>query len=331
MTAAKKRGFPAKIGIRSEHRICLLPSQTRASVAVKGNERETAMKTASRGKPEQMPHKIEERVARHYARNDLEKAILDALVALGKDPDRLQSSDLSPVDEFHTGGRQATIDFAEQIGFTTDMQLLDIGCGIGGASRFFAEERGCRVTGIDLTADYVRTAQALARRVGLDRRVTYRQASALDLPFDAGTFDGAYMMHVGMNIEDKPGLFAEVRRVLRPDGLFAIFDMMRTGDGDLSYPVHWAATAESSFVASAAEYRDGLERAGFDVAKVRDRREFALAFFRQVSTRAAEAGGPSPLGLHILMKTDVPQKLANVLGNLERGLIAPTEIVCRAR
>ena len=84
------------------------------------------------------------------------------------------------------------------------MHLLDIGCGIGGPSRFFAEERGCRVTGIDLTDDYVRTATALAARVGLGGQVSYRQASALALPFEAARFDGAYMIHVGMNIEDKP-------------------------------------------------------------------------------------------------------------------------------
>jgi ubiquinone/menaquinone biosynthesis C-methylase UbiE len=83
------------------------------------------------------------------------------------------------------------------------MHLLDIGCGIGGPSRLFAQEHGCRVTGIDVTADHVRTAEALARRVGLGARVSYRHASALALPFEPETFDGAYMMHVGMNIEDK--------------------------------------------------------------------------------------------------------------------------------
>ena len=174
---------------------------------------------------------VEHRVAQHYARSDLEQAILDALVASGKDIDRLHPSDLSPVDEFHTGGNQATIEFAAQIGFAPDMHVLDIGCGIGGPSRHFAGQQNCRVTGIDLTEDYVRTAQALARRVGLDGRVSYRQASALALPFEPGTFDGAYMMHVGMNIADKPAVFAEVRRVLKPGSRFGIFDVMRTGGG----------------------------------------------------------------------------------------------------
>jgi SAM-dependent methyltransferase len=176
-----------------------------------------------------MAQQTEDRVARHYGQGDLERRILEALVASGKDPDHLAPADLTPVDEFHTGGREATAAFAEQAGFSAGQHLLDIGCGIGGASRFFAVERGCRVTGIDLTEDYVRTAAALSRRVGLADRVSYRQASAVALPFADAAFDGAYMIHVGMNIEDKPALFAGVRRVVKPGGTFALFDIMPEG------------------------------------------------------------------------------------------------------
>jgi ubiquinone/menaquinone biosynthesis C-methylase UbiE len=279
-----------------------------------------------------MAQAIETTVKGHYARGDLEQAIDAALVASGKDPTHLTPDDLAPVDEFHTAGRQGTVDFVEQIATKPGMHLLDIGCGIGGPSRFFAVERDCRVTGIDLTDDYVRTAASLARRVGLNDKVAYRQASALALPFEAGTFDGAYMMHVGMNIEDKPKLFAEVRRVLKKGGWFAIFDVMRNCDGPLAYPVHWAASAETSFVVSPAEYRRGLEAAGFAVVKERNRAEFAREAFEQAAQRIKENGGaPPPLGIHILMKRDVPEKLANVMANLNKGLIAPTELISEAR
>jgi 2-polyprenyl-3-methyl-5-hydroxy-6-metoxy-1,4-benzoquinol methylase len=159
---------------------------------------------------------IEDRGAGHYAQPELEKTILGALAAAGKDVDRLTTGDLAPIDEFHTGGREATAEFAAQLGLRPDMHILDIGCGIGGSARFLAERYGCRVTGIDITDDYVRTAEALARRVGLADRVVYRRASALALPFEPGTFDGATMMHVGMNIEDKPALFARSRSRIPP-------------------------------------------------------------------------------------------------------------------
>ncbi|MGH6924690.1 MAG: class I SAM-dependent methyltransferase [Propylenella sp.] len=277
-----------------------------------------------------MTRPIAEQVSEHYARSDLEAAILAALVASGKDIERLELDDLAPVDEFHTGGRQATVEFAEQIGVKPNEHIIDIGCGIGGPSRYFATQLGCRVTGIDLTEDYVRLSRALADRLRLDGRVAYRHASALDLPFDDGTFDGAYMMHVGMNIEDKRALFAEVRRVLKSEGWFALFDVMRKGDGPLAYPVHWAATAETSFVVKPAEYRRALEAAGFKIVRERDRTEFARDFFAKVTARLAETGERPPLGLHLLMKRDVPEKVANVIGNLEKGLIAPTEMICAA-
>jgi ubiquinone/menaquinone biosynthesis C-methylase UbiE len=271
---------------------------------------------------------IEQAVTRHYAHGSLEETIMDALAAAGKDPNRLTIKDLAPVDEFHVGGRLATVAFAEQFGPRPGMRLLDIGCGLGGAARYFAHEHGCRVTGIDLSPEYVNVTNALAQRVGLDERVSCEQGSALALPFEPGSFDGAYMFHVGMNIEDKARLFAQVRRVLAPSGLFGIYDVMRLADGELSFPVPWASGPESSFVADAASYRRLLAAAGFEVLKERDRRDFALEVFAQMRARGASAG-PGPLGLHIVMGANAGQKVKNMIGDISAGLIAPTELICR--
>ena len=272
---------------------------------------------------------IEQAVARHYAHGSLEETILNALAAAGKDVSRLTPKDLAPVDGFHVGGRQATMAFAEQFCLRPGMRLLDIGCGLGGAARYFANEHGCQVTGIDLSGEYVAVANALAALVGLGERVSCQQGSALALPFAPGSFDGAYMLHVGMNIEDKSRLFAEVRRVLAPSGLFGIYDVMRLADGELSFPVPWASGPESSFVADAASYRRLLEAAGFEVLRERDRRDFALEVFAQMRARGA-AAGPAPLGLHIVMGASAGQKVKNMMGDITAGLIAPIELICRS-
>ena len=271
---------------------------------------------------------LEQAVARHYAHGSLEEAILNALAAAGKDVNRLTPKDLAPVDEFHVGGRLATMAFAEQFGLRPGMRLLDVGCGLGGAARYFAHEHGCQVTGIDLSGEYVGVANALAARVGLGERVSCQAGSALALPFAAGSFDAAYMFHVGMNIENKSKLFAEVRRVLAPSGLFGIYDVMRLAAGELSYPVPWASGPESSFVADAATYRRLLVAAGFEVLKERDRRDFALEVFELMRSRGA-GGGPGPLGLHIVMGASAAQKVKNMIGDISAGLIAPTEMICR--
>lgn len=271
---------------------------------------------------------IEQAVARHYAHGSLEETILNALALAGKDVNHLTPKDLAPVDEFHVGGRQATMAFAEQFGLRPGMRLLDIGCGLGGAARYFAHEHGCRVSGIDLSEEYVNVANALAARAGLGELVSCEIGSALALPFEPGSFDAVYMLHVGMNIEDKARLFAEVRRVLTPSGMFGIYDVMRLAPGELSYPVPWASGPESSFIADAASYRRWLEAEGFEVLKERNRRDFALEVFAQIRARGA-ASAAAPLGLHIVMGANAALKVKNMTADISAGLIAPTEMICR--
>src|SRR5258708_3891744 len=155
-------------------------------------------------------------VESHYARSDLGAAILSALQAAGKDIDHLTPDDLAPVDEFHTRGRAATVDLARLLDLTGTERVLDVGCGIGGPSRFLAQRHGCRVTGIDLTAEFCRVAEMLAKRTGLDRPVEYRQGDATDLPFADGAFDVVWSQNVAMNIADRTRLYGEMHRLLRP-------------------------------------------------------------------------------------------------------------------
>lgn len=268
-------------------------------------------------------------IAVHYRHGALLQAIDQALIAAGKDPRHLSPEDLAPVDEFHIGGRAATAALLAQLAPKPGTQWLDIGSGLGGVARYLAARHGCEVTGIDLTEEYVGVAEDLARRVGLADRVAFRQGSATDLPFASSSFDGAVMLHVGMNIADKAALAAGVRRVLRPGGTFAIYDVMRLAEGDLAFPVPWAAGAATSFLASPAAYRAALEAAGFVIAAERDRAAFALDFFHAMRARVAAEGRPA-LGLHVVMGAGAREKTENLVRNLERGLIAPVEIIAQA-
>jgi ubiquinone/menaquinone biosynthesis C-methylase UbiE len=66
----------------------------------------------------------------------------------------------------------------------------------------------------------------LADRLGLSSRVTYRQGSALAMPFDDAAFDVVWTQHAAMNIADKAKLYAEIWRVLRPGRWFALYDIL---------------------------------------------------------------------------------------------------------
>lgn len=272
---------------------------------------------------------VEREVANHYTTGALLDRIRTGLAAMGADRDRPGIDDLKTIDEFHIGGAQATRDLIAQLELGPNTRLLDIGSGIGGPARFIASVTGAHVTGIDLTEEFVATANALTAMTGLGERNVFVQGSALEMPFGADSFDTATLIHVGMNLPDKPRLFAEAARVLRPGGIFAVYDVMRTGEGEIAYPVPWAMTPETSFPGTLADYREAAEAAGFSIAAERVRRQFALDFFAEMSARIAAAGGPPPLSLNLVMGPTAPVKVANMITNIEAGRIAPVEMICR--
>src|SRR5467141_3654578 len=271
----------------------------------------------------------EAKVAGHYGRGQLEELILGAVAREGKDPENLTAGDLAAVDEFHVGGLEATQELAKGMELRAGLRLLDVGSGLGGPARYFAAKHGCRVTGIDLTEEFVRVAGSLTKRTKLDGLVEFRQGSALELPFERDAFDRAYMIHVGMNIADKAGIFREVRRVLKAGGLLTVFDIVRAKDGAMQYPVPWAASEETSFVGTAKDYRDALQAAGFQTAQERGRGAFSIAFTERVIARMAQ-GGPPALGLHLLMGEKAPMMIRNILAMMKEGLLEPVEFYARA-
>src|SRR5215208_4964097 len=139
----------------------------------------------------------------YWGRAGLGQAILDALAAQGKDLDALTVDDLAPLDQFHGGGKGATQRLARLAELAPGTRVLDVGGGVGGPARTLAARFGCQVTLVDPTESYVLAGQMLTERMGLADRLTHRIGSALDLPFDDGSFDLVWTQNSGMNIADK--------------------------------------------------------------------------------------------------------------------------------
>lgn len=271
----------------------------------------------------------ERKVAEHYTHGTLLKTILDAVKQMGKDPERLAPLDLASGDELHLGWLPATIALAKDLRLAPGMHVLDVGSGLGGPARHFASVHKCHVTGVDLTEEFVQTATELTRRCGLGDLASFRQGSALDLPFGAGAFDAATLIHVGMNIQDKAKLFENVRRVLKPGALFCAYDVMHAGDGDLPYPMPWALTIETSFVETPDTYRRLLGAAGFKIESEENRRAFVLERARDMRAKIEKDGMPA-LNQHALLGPTARERLGNVMATLEKGTIAPIQMIARA-
>ena len=114
--------------------------------------------------------------------------------------------------------------------------VLDVGSGLGGPARYFARRFGCRVSGIDLTAEFCEVARHLTSLLGLADRVSVEQGDALAMPFGDEAFDGAYSMNVSMNIEDKRALYREIHRVLKPGGWLVLSEVILGPGGEPRLP-----------------------------------------------------------------------------------------------
>ena len=230
------------------------------------------------------------------------------------------------MDEFHIRGREATLELAGRMNIEAGMRVLDVGCGIGGSARHLASESGCHVTGIDLTRDYVEVATALAARTGLAQQVAFHHGNALELPFEADSFEIVWTEHVQMNIADKATFYGEIARVLKPGGRLLFHDIFSSDGSEPWYPVPWAGDASISFLAQVDTMPDILEAAGLQVLEWEDRSADSLEWFMNIVARV-RATDPAPLGLHLLMGASALPKFENLIRNLQESRITVIQSV----
>ncbi len=267
-------------------------------------------------------HASEADIQRHYSQGGLLERILAALQAAGKDIEALAVEELAPVDEFHTRGRTATRELAELAGIAPGTRVLDVGSGLGGPARFLASTCGCDVTGIDLHPEFCTVATELSRRSGMAGRTRFQQGSALHLPFKDGAFDAAWTMQMQMNIADKPRLYGEIARVLRPGGRFVFQDICAGNGEPLHYPVPWASRAEQSFLIAPDALRRLLGEVGLREVHWRDISAENIAWRKkQVAKMAQGKGAAAPLGMHLVLGERAADKSANSARDADEGRI----------
>jgi arsenite methyltransferase len=251
-----------------------------------------------------------EAVRERYAINGTMARVIAFLRERGIDPERPAYQDFFPFDQLHGRGVEATREHIKRAGISSNMHVLDLGCGVGGCSRVIAATCGCRVTAIDLTPELIEVARELTRRCGMDERIEFREADALALPFADATFDHVWCHNVTMNIPDKKKLASEVARVLKPGGRFSCSEVGQGPGGALIFPLPWATDASASFVVTPAMMRQALEEGGLRVSEEIDLSDAILGSLKEMRARA-ERGDPSLNALHVIMGDDISERIRN--------------------
>ena len=262
---------------------------------------------------------------RHYAPGNVAARIEAALRAAGVAPEALTRDQAATFDEFHGGGRESTRALARHVGLAPGQQVLDIGCGIGGPARTLTAEFGCRVTGVDLTHDFIVAAEWLSERLGMAGAITFLQGSAFELPLPDASFDWVWSQNMLMNLPDKSRFAAEVRRVLKPGGRCAI-EAVVAGEGELHFPCFWAAVPDWSFLVTPAGLRAAFAAAGLREISWADNTQAVIAHGKRRLAGLEQAGEPA-LGIGVLVPDQVLEKTRNALRNNEEGRTAAIQAV----
>lgn len=268
-------------------------------------------------------------VVAHYTRGDLLARLRAALQEDGVDPEHPSPDALAPYDHFHGRGLEATLETARLMPARAGERILDIGSGLGGPARYVANRFRCHVTGIDLSPEFCDVARHLSRLQRLEDRTSFEVADATATPFADADFDGAFSMNVSMNVADKAALYREIWRVLKPGGWLVLSEVSKGEGGEPDYPVAWADTPRTSFLATPEETRRGLLAAGFELQHFRSTLEKTRAFGDRSRAMVKRGEKPPHRAVMLIYGQQARAVMANTIRGFTDGRIIPVEVLCR--
>ncbi len=262
---------------------------------------------------------LESQIEGYYYQADLFKTIINRLSEMGVDLNNINRKDIARVDEFHVGGAEISRDLAETAN-VKNCKLLDIGCGLGGSCRMLADEFNCNAVGIDVSKEYIATANLLSELVGLKHNTQFIYGEATNLPFKDNTFDVVWSQHVQMNVCDKLKYCSEIDRVLNNKGCFIYYEVFTKGKQKVSYPLPWADSNTISFLEESSKMSSYFEQFGLVKEQLIDQTGSGIKILEKSLSRMSKHQS-SKLGLHILMGATTKDKITNLLNGLREGKI----------
>lgn len=256
-------------------------------------------------------------IENHYLKERLYEDIVNRLKEQNIALDNVKRSDIAGTDEFHVRGASVSKELADSISLN-GLNVLDVGCGLGGPCRMLAEEYNCQTTGIDLSNEYIRTATKLSELVNLNNKTNFIQGDATKLPFEDKTFDVVWTQHVQMNVPNKRKFYSEINRVLKTGGYLLFYDILKKGTEEVKYPMPWASITDHSFLINVEDMNAFFKEFGLTKEQSSNQTQAGIEFFDELIANLKELGPPK-MGLNVLMGETTKPKLMNLLTHLKKG------------
>ncbi len=169
----------------------------------------------------------------------------------------------------------------------------------------------------------------LSDGVNLGDQVSFQQGNATDLPFAGDQFDAAMTIHVAMNIPAKDTIYENAKRVIKPGGIFAVYDVLQGESGDVLFPVPWAREPSISHMATPDEMKSLLVEAGFKILDVHDSTDESQSWFAAKAARMATSG-PLPVTFQAFLGSNYGEMARNQVRNLTERRIRTFSHICEA-
>ncbi len=168
-----------------------------------------------------------------------------------------------------TGGLESTKEIVASLNLKPDMQVLDIGSGLGGSAFYMAQEYGVQVHGLDLSHNMLSLAQERLQDLNLESQVRFEYGDVLDCEVES-MYDVAYSRDAFLHIENKGRLFEVIHRALKPNGLLFFSDYC-WGEGKHSEEFLAYVAQRGYILHTVKEYGKLITAAGFNDVEALDK------------------------------------------------------------
>lgn len=165
---------------------------------------------------------------------------------------------------------------ASQIGVKEGWNVLDVGCGVGGPAREIARFTGANITGLNNNDYQIERANYNAKRFNLQDQLKFVKGDFMNMEFEPESFDAVYAIEATVHAPVLEGVYSEIYKVLKPGGVFGVYEWVMTKNYDENNPEHRKIAYEIEIGSGIPKMytidvaRQALKNVGFEIEVEKD-------------------------------------------------------------